>query len=477
MVVWNRNLPVPPFSASTSGTILTIDTGALTLRFNDTSVGFRPGTLSVTRRSQAFWQNTTIWTPDITADTDAGNLFGTFHTLDTLSGWQNMNCSELPAAFESDSTLPYYPCSMGLVSKTGFGLLDDSRSPVLSNGWMGPQTNGICDTTSTIRVPCILAEWNLQDASSCATAGCCWDEQPPMPVMLNLYYSQAREDHFSDATCAGCGALYNFVHAQGFVFSTPFNGSIALNLYWNANPYKQGTSGDSVVSTFSPTQAGYSFVRVQGYIFAPETNQPPNTTVVKLWYSAAMLDHFTTAGPVDEQAAEAGNYSLVAVLGYMPWPNATLPNSSLPSCFQRSENVDWYLFAHGSSYVQALQDYASIAGPSPIPRRHFLGVSWSRWGNSLTQNITYGQVESLASASFPLDTYIFDMNWHLKPQWTGKEADGVPIIVRLGSQSLSNLLQVTLGTRSNTRTTLPSSNGCMIEGCTPALTCTMRKVS
>ena len=43
-----------------------------------------------------------------------------------------------------------------------------------------------------------------------------------------------------------------------------------------------------------------------------------------------------------------------------------------------------------------------------------MGMSWSRWGNSLTQDITYQQVQNLSLTGFPLSTYIFDMNWHLK---------------------------------------------------------------
>eukprot|EP00026_Physarum_polycephalum_P001741 Phypoly_transcript_01743.p1 GENE.Phypoly_transcript_01743~~Phypoly_transcript_01743.p1 ORF type:complete len:575 (-),score=101.83 Phypoly_transcript_01743:49-1773(-) len=52
-------------------------------------------------------------------------------------------------------------------------------------------------------------------------------------------------------------------------------------------------------------------------------------------------------------------------------------------------------------------------------------MSWSRWGNSLTQEITYQQVQNLSLTGFPLSTYIFDMNWHLKPDWTGYTWDTV----------------------------------------------------
>jgi hypothetical protein len=49
--------------------------------------------------------------------------------------------------------------------------------------------------------------------------------------------------------------------------------------------------------------------------------------------------------------------------------------------------VDWYFFGHGIDYAEALSDFASIAGAVPIPRRHFLGLSWSKWSNSITTQV------------------------------------------------------------------------------------------
>jgi alpha-glucosidase (family GH31 glycosyl hydrolase) len=87
-------------------------------------------------------------------------------------------------------------------------------------------------------------------------------------------------------------------------------------------------------------------------------------------------------------------------------------------CFKRTGNVDWYLFTHGLDYVGAMRDsmrdFTRIAGTTPMPRRHWLGFSWSRWGNNLTQETSYEQLQQLEATGFPLSTYIFDMNWHLK---------------------------------------------------------------
>jgi hypothetical protein len=60
-------------------------------------------------------------------------------------------------------------------------------------------------------------------------------------------------------------------------------------------------------------------------------------------------------------------------------------NSNI-TCVKRQGVVDWYLFAHGIDYHQALKDFSKISGSIPLPRRHWLGMSWSRWGNDLTGN-------------------------------------------------------------------------------------------
>eukprot|EP01116_Phalansterium_solitarium_P017266 TRINITY_DN4202_c0_g2_i1.p1 TRINITY_DN4202_c0_g2~~TRINITY_DN4202_c0_g2_i1.p1 ORF type:complete len:996 (-),score=260.21 TRINITY_DN4202_c0_g2_i1:117-3104(-) len=439
MVVWNRRLPVPPFANSTdSDGVLQIKTASLVLTYTGVGDGFTADNLKIQLLTPGLWSNGSVWTPAINSSGDPGNLFGTFHTLDTLSGPQDLNCTNyVDGGVPPGSTglgdapfgpVPFYPCVLGLVSRSGWAVVDDSRTPVLADGWIQPQLAGTCAAPS-VRVPCFPGMYNMADQGSCENAGCCWDYVPPPPTLLNLYYSSEREDHFTDATCSGCaGNGYTLVRPQGYAFADQHtNGTIPLNLYWNPAPggALKGSTGDNVVSTFPPSQPGYSFVRVQGYIYDVSLPQPPDTVTVKLWYKASALDHYTTAGPADEQDAAAAGFVPVATLGYMPPPYATTERSAgvgasngSVSCFQRAGNADWYFLGHGLDYAQALYGFSRIAGYVPIPRRHFLGVSWSRWG-SLDQNVTYGQVLGLENASFPLDTYIFDMNWHLKPAWDG----------------------------------------------------------
>jgi hypothetical protein len=93
-VVWNRKLAVPAWNYTSQGTVVTIQTSALTLTYDSgTSGGFSPENLAIRVNQPSFWTNNSVWRPGMTTWNDPGNLEGTFHTLDTLSGWQDLNCS------------------------------------------------------------------------------------------------------------------------------------------------------------------------------------------------------------------------------------------------------------------------------------------------------------------------------------------------------------------------------------------------
>ena len=81
------------------------------------------------------------------------------------------------------------------------------------------------------------------------------------------------------------------------------------------------------------------------------------------------------------------------------------------------------MFSHGLDYAGALADYVSIAGPVALPRRHWMGVSWSTWDESLNRSSTLAQVQALKDGGWPLDTFIFDMEWHMTPAWGGYQWD------------------------------------------------------
>jgi hypothetical protein len=104
--------------------------------------------------------------------------------------------------------------------------------------------------------------------------------------------------------------------------------------------------------------------------------RPTVLTFTQVYYSSSHLDHWTTYGPADEAAAVAAGYSLVGVAGYAL--ESRPGNQSSYACTAPTGRQDWYLFGHGLNYSGALGDYTAIAGAVPIPRRHWLGISWSK---------------------------------------------------------------------------------------------------
>eukprot|EP01012_Entosiphon_sulcatum_P013951 TRINITY_DN19109_c0_g1_i1.p1 TRINITY_DN19109_c0_g1~~TRINITY_DN19109_c0_g1_i1.p1 ORF type:complete len:957 (-),score=119.59 TRINITY_DN19109_c0_g1_i1:423-3293(-) len=399
LTIINRKLPVPPYSAltDTNGT-LTVTTRYLRLSYSGGP--FSDASLRITLLGRNY-NNRTLWMPGSSTE---GNLFGTFHTLDTLDGEQDMNCSTHTdwAPYREDEH-----CVMGLVSQSGWASVDDSRTPVLDpkEAWVRPQTAGECGVNT---VPCIGYGWDAVSRAACESSGCCWTER----LVLNLWYSSQRHDHFSNTACIGCGNAYSFVRSQGYVLTENTTETVPLYVYWNNDVQ------DNVLASQEPTLPGYTLVSLVGYAFAREPNE--TALPLKLWYSPTLRHHFTTATAADETEARAGNYTFVQLMGFIPPPPSQNKPAETPpvACSQRSGNSDWYFLAHGADYRAALNEFTMVAGKIPIPRRHMLGLSWSRWGN-IDQSATIQQVHNLAAANIPLDTYVFDMNWHLKPQWTG----------------------------------------------------------
>ena len=101
---WYRQQPVPAFTVNTDPIGIEIETDSLLLRYTENSTGFTPETLSIRLKSTG-----AVWRP---GDSDSQNLKGTTRTLDFVNG----------------ST----PLGSGLVSRSGWSLVDDSTTLVRS---------------------------------------------------------------------------------------------------------------------------------------------------------------------------------------------------------------------------------------------------------------------------------------------------------------------------------------------------------
>lgn len=77
----------------------------------------------------------------------------------------------------------------------------------------------------------------------------------------------------------------------------------------------------------------------------------------------------------------------------------------------KKEKYDWYLFAYGHEYRQAMADYSKVAGSAPLPPRYVFGYWWSRYwqySDSELRDI----INRLRSIDIPVDVLIIDMDWH-----------------------------------------------------------------
>lgn len=114
---WFRQQPVPDFTVRQTGGV-EVETADLLLRYDDTSGGFTPETLSITLKASG-----SVWHY---GDTDTQNLRGTTRTLDFING--------------------YAPLEPGLMSRAGWAVLDDSATLVFNPElWIEPRDTGGID--------------------------------------------------------------------------------------------------------------------------------------------------------------------------------------------------------------------------------------------------------------------------------------------------------------------------------------------
>ena len=76
---------------------------------------------------------------------------------------------------------------------------------------------------------------------------------------------------------------------------------------------------------------------------------------------------------------------------------------------------DWYFFAYGSDYEQALKDFHRLSGPAALPRHKSIGIIFSRWP-AFTETEVAELGDTFKAQGYPLSTLVMDMEWH-KEGW------------------------------------------------------------
>ena len=75
------------------------------------------------------------------------------------------------------------------------------------------------------------------------------------------------------------------------------------------------------------------------------------------------------------------------------------------------DRLDWYIFAYGHDYLDALKDFTKVAGTIPLPPKYVFGYWWSRYW-IYTDGEMLQLADDMRSRDIPADVFIIDMDWH-----------------------------------------------------------------
>eukprot|EP01116_Phalansterium_solitarium_P007898 TRINITY_DN2091_c0_g1_i4.p1 TRINITY_DN2091_c0_g1~~TRINITY_DN2091_c0_g1_i4.p1 ORF type:complete len:820 (+),score=372.39 TRINITY_DN2091_c0_g1_i4:134-2593(+) len=104
---------------------------------------------------------------------------------------------------------------------------------------------------------------------------------------------------------------------------------------------------------------------------------------------------------------------------YDDTPNVCLDENDWWSTpLHNTDVADLYGFFHGLDYKGAIYDYQLIGGKTIMVPRYASGVWWSRWFDINNYDLTK-IVDDYDSRGLPLDTFVIDMDWHTKDNWSG----------------------------------------------------------
>jgi hypothetical protein len=119
----NRDLPTPTYNVSSDGAATLIQTPFLKVRYLPNGKSFTTANLQVSLQLNG---QTVSWAPEPTWNrTLGGNLLGTIRTLDGVNGSIDLDCYT-----QSRGDLH---CQLGLVSRDGYVVVDDTHHPQFDN--------------------------------------------------------------------------------------------------------------------------------------------------------------------------------------------------------------------------------------------------------------------------------------------------------------------------------------------------------
>jgi hypothetical protein len=150
------------------------------------------------------------------------------------------------------------------------------------------------------------------------------EAQPVRPFKsLTLYWSSNREDNFTTGTKQGrndaIAAGYQYIRNEGYCVRTSQRwakwqkGTVPLKLYWSE------ARGDNFTTATTQGEAdakaaGYQFIRIEGLVYS---EQRKGTVPLKLYWNPNREDNFTTSTQQGEADAKAAGYQFIRIEGYV----------------------------------------------------------------------------------------------------------------------------------------------------------------
>lgn len=134
--------------------------------------------------------------------------------------------------------------------------------------------------------------------------------------LYNAYSSSRRDNALvTDGTAAVLkGGGYRGRRKEGILFARPQPGCVALRLY-----YRGDRRRDFLATVRTPRDRRYKLRAVLGYVLKRKTRA--EHVPLKIFWSFARGDYFTTATKQGEQSAKAAGYTYSGTLGYVLPPH------------------------------------------------------------------------------------------------------------------------------------------------------------
>ncbi|KAH3745625.1 glycoside hydrolase [Pelomyxa schiedti] len=173
----NRNLATPRFEVTWLGTVLQIETDDVIVVYNSQFAGiFTDDNLQIVVKKMGV-----TWRPSLPP---SGNLLGTIRTLDTVDGATELYCPNMDTAKLSDSH-----CTLGVISRDGWVLINDTSSPQFdSHSWpwftSPPINEQTCALPDSTKVDCNPN--SIGGQAQCESMGCCF--APGNPGIPECFY-------------------------------------------------------------------------------------------------------------------------------------------------------------------------------------------------------------------------------------------------------------------------------------------------